>query len=184
MENNQSISTDVTTVLGEYLESLTEIDTAEAQKIAEKFLFQIKNKIQVNENLCFDSIKSISHDQPVYLNGIKFISLCEHHLMPFYGSVNLAIYPNNKIAGISKFSELILKLSNKLNLQETFGKEIVEVLSNSLDPKGVFVQITATHLCSDITDVRTASGEVVTTYSSGIYELDHTLRAEALSNFK
>ena len=62
MENNQSISTDVTTVLGEYLESLAEIDTVEAQKIAEKFLFQIKNKIQVNENLGFDSIKSISHD--------------------------------------------------------------------------------------------------------------------------
>ena len=60
----------------------------------------------------------------MYLNGIKFISLCEHHLIPFYGSVNLAIYPNNKIAGISKFSELILKLSNKLNLQETFEKRL------------------------------------------------------------
>ena len=109
--------------------------------------------------------------------------MCEHHLLPFTGLVNIAVYPSNKIAGVSKFSELVSLLSNNLTLQESLTKKIAVEIQNALDPKGVMVKISANHMCSSLLNIENSETVFETTYSTGIYEIDHTLRNEALLNF-
>ena len=104
-------------------------------------------------------------------------------MLPFSGLVNIAVYPSNKIAGVSKFSELVSSLSNNLTLQESLTKKIAVEIQNALDPKGVMVKISANHMCSSLLNIENSETVFETTYSTGIYEIDHTLRNEALLNF-
>jgi GTP cyclohydrolase I len=110
--------------------------------------------------------------------------LCEHHLLPFFGSFDIAVFPKNKIAGISKFSDLINHLSNDLTLQEKITQKAAEVIHRELEPEGVFIRVTAKHLCSDLMNPKSTISDVITTFSTGIYELDYSLRSEAIANFK
>ena len=151
--------------LFEFLKTKTDKSEEEIMKLSKKFLEQIE------------------HNQPIYLKGINFVSLCEHHLLPFTGLVNIAVYPSNKIAGVSKFSELVSLLSNNLTLQESLTKKIAVEIQNALDPKGVMVKISASHMCSSLLNIENSETVFETTYSTGIYEIDHTLRNEALLNF-
>jgi GTP cyclohydrolase I len=96
----------------------------------------------------------------------------------------MAIFPETKIAGISKFSDLINHLSNDLTLQEKITKQAAEIIQNELNAQGVLVRVIAKHLCSDLMNPRSSISDVITTFSTGIYELDYSLRAEALTNFK
>ena len=104
-------------------------------------------------------------------------------MLPFTGLVNIAVYPSNKIAGVSKFSKLVSLLSNNLTLQESLTKKIAVEIQNALDPKGVMVKISANHMCSSLLNIENSETVFETTYSTGIYEIDHTLRNEALLNF-
>ena len=156
-------------------------------EIVRKFSTQIENKLSNNLNEVseiFTSLEDVSYNQPIYLSEVPFISLCEHHLLPFFGAFDMAIFPKTKIAGISKFSDLINHLSNNLTLQEKITKQAAEIIQNKLDAQGVLVRVTAKHLCSDLMNPKSASSDVITTFSTGIYDLDYSLRAEALTNFK
>ena len=119
----------------------------------------------------------------IYINGISYISLCEHHMMPFHGSASIAVFPKKKILGISKFSDLVGHFSNDLTLQEKLTEKIASFIHKTLDADGVFVKMSAKHLCSDLLNSQNSSEEVITTYSTGVYELDFSLRNEALLNF-
>ena len=85
--------------------------------------------------------------------------------------------------GISKFSDLVGNLSNDLTLQEKLTEKIASFIHKTLDADGVFVKMSAKHLCSDLLNSQNSSEEVITTYSTGVYELDFSLRNEALLNF-
>ena len=137
---------------------------------------QLPSEILIN-------LENVEHNQPIYLKGINFVSLCEHHLLPFIGLVKIAVYPNRKIAGVSKFSELVSMLSNSLTLQESLTENIAVEIQKALDPKGVMVKISANHMCSSLLNTENSHTKFETTYSTGIYEIDHTLRNEALLNF-
>jgi len=130
-----------------------------------------------------ESIKEVTHNQPIYVKGISFISLCEHHMMPFHGLANIAVFPKKKILGISKFSDLIGHFSNDLTLQEKLTEKIALFINETLEADGVFVKISAKHLCSDLLNSQNSSEEVITTFSTGVFELDFSLRNEALLNF-
>ena len=85
---------------------------------------------------------------------------------------------------MSKFSDLVNHLSNNLTLQEKITQKAAEVINKELEPEGVFIRVTAKHLCSDLMNPKSTISEVITTFSIGIYELDYSLRSEALENFK
>ena len=85
--------------------------------------------------------------------------------------------------GISKFSDLVGHFSNDLTLQEKLTEKIASFIHKTLDADGVFVKMSAKHLCSDLLNSQNSSEEVITTYSAGVYELDFSLRNEALLNF-
>ena len=159
----------------------------ESLAILQKFTTEIEKKLSQNSSELseiFTSLDEVTHSQPIYLSNIPFTSLCEHHLLPFFGSFDIAVFPKNKIAGISKFSDLVNHLSNDLTLQEKITQKAAEVIHRELEPEGVFIRVTAKHLCSDLMNPKSTISEVITTFSTGIYELDYSLRSEAIANFK
>jgi GTP cyclohydrolase I len=159
----------------------------ESLAILQKFTTEIEKKLSQNSSelsAIFTSLDEVTHSQPIYLSNIPFTSLCEHHLLPFFGSFDIAVFPKNKIAGISKFSDLVNHLSNDLTLQEKITQKAAEVIHRELEPEGVFIRVTAKHLCSDLMNPKSTISDVVTTFSTGIYELDYSLRSEAIANFK
>jgi GTP cyclohydrolase I len=183
---NKKVSVELTQeYLAEFLYQNVNLPKEELLSISKKFLEQLSQKLKTSdiESSIFSSLEDASHTQPIYVNGLKFVSLCKHHLMPYFGSVNIAVMPKNKIAGISQFNKLIETLSNSLSLQEELTKNICIRINEALDADGVFVQLKANHLCSEIKNNNNAVSEIVTTYSSGIYELDFNLRTEATLNF-
>ena len=159
----------------------------ESLAILQKFTTEIEKKLSQNSSelsAIFTSLDEVTHSQPIYLSNIPFTSLCEHHLLPFFGSFDIAVFPKNKIAGISKFSDLVNHLSNDLTLQEKITQKAAEVIHIELEPEGVFIRVTAKHLCSDLMNPKSTISDVITTFSTGIYELDYSLRSEAIANFK
>jgi len=171
--------------LSEFLQQTVSKSEDEINQLSSKFLNQIQEKLSAkNEYLdLFTHLDDVTHNQPIYIKGVSFISLCEHHLMPFFGTVNIAVLPKDKIAGISKFADLVSNLSNDLTLQETMTKNISLIIDEHLGADGVFVQIKAKHLCSDLLNSKNSVSEVITTYSTGVYDLDYSLRNEATINF-
>ena len=159
----------------------------ESLAILQKFTTEIEKKLSQNSSelsAIFTSLDEVTHSQPIYLSNIPFTSLCEHHLLPFFGSFDIAVFPKNKIAGISKFSDLVNHLSNDLTLQEKITQKAAELIHKELEPEGVFIRVTAKHLCSDLMNPKSTISDVITTFSTGIYELDYSLRSEAIANFK
>ena len=159
----------------------------ESLAILQKFTTEIEKKLSQNSSelsAIFTSLDEVTHSQPIYLSNIPFTSLCEHHLLPFFGSFDIAVFPRNKIAGISKFSDLVNHLSNDLTLQEKITQKAAELIHKELEPEGVFIRVTAKHLCSDLMNPKSTVSDVITTFSTGIYELDYSLRSEAIANFK
>jgi len=138
----------------------------------------------VTSSEIFKSLDSVTHSQPIYLSNIPFTSLCEHHLLPFFGTFDIAVFPKDKIAGISKFNDLVDYLSNNLTLQEKITQLASEIIQKELEPDGVLTRVRAKHLCSDLMNPKSSTSDVITTFSTGVYELDYSLRAEALENFK
>ena len=102
--------TEAQVALADFLFNNTNKTIEEAKSISGRFLEQIETKLQKNNldtESIFSALENVEHNQPVYLKQIPFISLCEHHLLPFFGFVDVAIFPSSKIAGVSKFTDLI-----------------------------------------------------------------------------
>ena len=104
----------------------------------------------------------------VTLAEISFFSMCEHHLLPFYGFVSIGYIPNGKIAGLSKFARLVDALSKRPQVQERLTEQLVNLIDSVLSPKGVAVIISAEHMCMSIRGVRKAGSIVKTVVSRGL----------------
>ena len=185
MKKNTQGMIEVQEALADFLYNHTSKTIEETKIISEKFLNQIKAKLESNHidtSFTFTALDNVEHSQPVYFKQIPFVSLCEHHLLPFFGFVDIAIFPSSKIAGVSKFNDLIDYLSNQLTLQEKLTKEIAKNINNNLECQGVLVRLKAKHLCSDITNPKNSTSDIVTTFSIGLYDLDYSLRSEAILN--
>lgn len=185
MERSNQTKVDIENALAKFIKLKTNKSEEEVVNLSKKFLNQIDEKLsnKTSTKEIFQQLQEVEHDQPIYLNGINFVSLCEHHLLPFFGTVDIALYPQKKIAGISRFDDLVHYLSDNLTLQETLTRNIATEIDEILSARGVFVRTNAKHSCSGLSNTRDSFTDVVTTFATGIYEIDHTLRNEALLNF-
>lgn len=113
----------------------------------------------------------------VVVKDIEFYSLCEHHILPFFGKISVGYMPNGKIVGLSKIARVIDALAKKLQVQERLTSELCELLSNTLGAKGVIVVCEAGHLCMKMRGVEKQESTTTTLEYSGIFE-DNALRAE------
>tara|TARA_Y100001970_G_scaffold61388_1_gene78402 strand:- start:126 stop:692 length:567 start_codon:yes stop_codon:yes gene_type:complete len=172
-------------VLAKFIAEYSNKTIEESFKASEKFLNQIKAKLEhkdIEIKSIFQVLDNVDYHQPIYFKKLPFISLCEHHLLPFFGNVDIGIFPSGKIIGVSKFAELIDILSRSLTLQEKYTEIISKTIYKELKCEGVFTRVTAKHLCSDMTNPKNSISDVITTHSIGLYELDYSLRSEALLN--
>ena len=118
--------------------------------------------------------------EAVIETGITFYSLCEHHLMPFFGEVSIAYIPNGKVAGLSKLARTVEVYARRLQIQERMTGEIADAIMDELGAKGVLVVVRAEHMCMSMRGVKKPGTQTLTTASRGILSEDSRLRNEIL----
>ena len=117
----------------------------------------------------------------VTVRDIEFYSLCEHHLLPFYGKAHVAYIPDGKIIGLSKIPRLVDMYARRLQVQERMTQQIADELERILQPKGVAVMVEGAHMCAMMRGVKKDQANMVTQAWSGNFNTDSNLRQEFLS---
>ena len=136
------------------------------------------------EEVIAGAIFDQDYDEMVVVKDINFYSLCEHHLLPFFGQVHVGYLPKGKVVGLSKIPRLVEVFSHRLQLQEQLTRQIAEALNESLTPRGVGVVVEARHLCMEMRGVETAGGHMMTSCMLGTFRRDPRTRAEFLDLVK
>ena len=132
------------------------------------------------EDVIADAVFDQDYDEMVVVKDIPFYSLCEHHMLPFFGSCHVGYLPKGKVVGLSKIPRLVGIFAHRLQLQERMTKEVAEALNDSLAPKGVGVVVEARHLCMEMRGVQKPGGQLITSCMLGTFRKDPRTRAEFL----
>lgn len=126
-----------------------------------------------------------SNDEMVIVKDIPFYSMCEHHLLPFFGKAHIGYIPSdNKIIGLSKLARIVDNFAKKPQVQERLTSDIADFLNDNLQPKGVAVIMDAEHMCMTMRGARAAGSKTQTSALRGIMRTDAKTRAEVLSLLK
>lgn len=126
---------------------------------------------------------SETYHNMVTVKDIEFYSLCEHHLLPFFGHVHVAYIPNGQITGLSKFARIVNTFSHRLQVQERMTEQIAECIDEALHPLGVMVVVEARHLCMQMRGVAKQNADTITTHHIGAFD-DPAVRAEFLQQIR
>jgi GTP cyclohydrolase I len=122
------------------------------------------------------------HDEMIMVRDVPFYSLCEHHLVPFFGQAHVGYIPaaDGRITGLSKVARLVDGLSKRPQVQERLTTQIANAMEQALDPRGIVVVLEAEHLCMAMRGVRKPGSTTVTSAVRGIFRTDAAARAEAM----
>lgn len=120
------------------------------------------------------------YDEMVIVKEIEFYSLCEHHILPFWGKCHVGYLPQNRIIGLSKIPRIVDMFARRLQVQERLTREIAEALETALEPRGVAVVIEGQHLCMMARGVEKQAPKMVTNVMRGAFREDSSTRAEFL----
>ncbi|OLB94011.1 MAG: GTP cyclohydrolase I FolE [Chloroflexi bacterium] len=132
------------------------------------------------EEVIADAIFDQDYDEMVVVKDINFYSLCEHHMLPFFGQVHVGYLPKGRVVGLSKIPRLVEVFSHRLQIQEQLTKQVAEALNEALAPRGVGVVVEARHLCMEMRGVETHGGHMMTSCMLGTFRRDPRTRAEFL----
>ncbi|MBI9013459.1 MAG: GTP cyclohydrolase I FolE [Clostridiales bacterium] len=126
--------------------------------------------------------KEDDHEELVLVKDIPFYSMCEHHLVPFYGRAHVAYIPKNgKLTGLSKLARVVETVARRPQLQERLTSAVADAIVNKLEPTGVLVVVEAEHMCMTMRGVKKAGSQTITSAVRGNFKTDARSRAEALS---
>jgi GTP cyclohydrolase I len=128
-----------------------------------------------------NALFTVTYDEMVIVKDIEMFSLCEHHMLPFFGKVHVAYIPNGKVIGLSKIPRLIETFSRRLQIQERLTTQIAETIQNAIQPQGVGVVIEARHLCMMMRGVEKQHSAAVTSSMLGCFRNEQETRTEFLS---
>jgi GTP cyclohydrolase I len=132
------------------------------------------------ENVIGNAVFEEEHESMVLVRDIEVYSLCEHHMLPFFGKAHIAYYPNGRIVGLSKLPRVVDVFARRLQVQERLTDQIADALMDVLDPMGVGVVIEAYHLCMMMRGVEKQNSKTVTSALRGIFRDDAKTRDEFL----
>jgi len=121
------------------------------------------------------------YSEMIVLRDLDFFSLCEHHILPFFGKANVAYIPKHKIVGISKLARLVDVYARRLQVQERLTTQIANMLMDELDPQGVAVVVQAEHLCMRMRGVEKQNSVVVTSAMLGVFRSHQETRQEFMT---
>lgn len=127
-----------------------------------------------------DALFEESHENMVMVRDIEMYSMCEHHMLPFFGKVHVAYIPNGKIVGLSKLPRVVEVYARRLQVQERLGEQIANAIDDVLKPRGVGVVIEAVHLCMMMRGVEKQSSRTITSSLRGLFRDDAKTRSEFL----
>ncbi|PAF49884.1 GTP cyclohydrolase I FolE [Helicobacter sp. 12S02232-10] len=123
-------------------------------------------------------------DEMVMIKNVEFYSMCEHHILPFFGHISIGYIPDKKVAGISGLVKLIEIYSRRLQIQEKLTTQIAETIMEVLVPKGVMVVCEAQHLCMSMRGVQKQNARINTSAIRGLFKSDSRTRAEFMQLLK
>ena len=124
---------------------------------------------------------SVTYDEMVVVKDIEFFSLCEHHILPFFGQAHVAYLPSNKVLGLSKIARLVNMFARRLQIQERMTSQIAKAIEEKIAPQGVGVIIEARHLCMQMRGVEKQHGSAVTSAMLGAFRHNKQTRDEFLA---
>jgi GTP cyclohydrolase I len=127
-----------------------------------------------------DALFAEAHENMVMVRDIEMYSMCEHHMLPFFGKVHIAYIPNGKIVGLSKLPRVVEVFARRLQVQERLGEQIANAIDEVLQPRGVGVVIEAVHLCMMMRGVEKQSSRTITSSLRGLFRDDAKTRSEFL----
>lgn len=130
------------------------------------------------EDILKTTFSKEDYNEMVILKNIEFYSMCEHHILPFYGIVNIGYIPNKKIVGISKLARLVEVYCRRLQIQERLTTQIADIINKIVEPIGVIVVVKAKHLCMLSRGIKQHNTEMITSALRGIFEKDEKTRTE------
>ncbi len=149
-------------------------------RVARAYKFLTKGYDEDIENLLNGAIFNEHYDEMVIVKDIDFYSLCEHHMLPFYGMCHIAYIPNGKIVGLSKLPRIVEMYSRRLQVQERMTREIGDMINKILEPKGVAVVSEARHLCMMMRGVEKQNSVATASCMLGRFKSDEKTRSEFL----
>ncbi|MEK6604567.1 MAG: GTP cyclohydrolase I FolE [Nitrospirota bacterium] len=175
----------VQALVGQLLSLLGEDPTRDGlvktpERVAKAFQFFTQGHREDPAAILNGALFPIEYDQMVVIRDIDFFSLCEHHLLPFYGKCHVAYLPNGRIVGLSKIPRLVEVYSRRLQVQERLTMQIAEALHQKLNPQGVAVVMEARHLCMMMRGVETPNAVAVTSSMRGVFQSQQKTREEFL----
>jgi len=150
-------------------------------RVARAWQFLTKGYEQDIDEVLNKAIFKEKYDEMVIVKDIDFFSMCEHHLLPFYGRAHVAYIPNGKIVGLSKIPRIVEIFSRRLQVQERMTQQIAETLFQALEPDGVGVVIEAKHLCMMMRGVEKQNSTATTSAMLGSFRDDQSTRSEFLN---
>ena len=136
------------------------------------------------DRLMTNAVFEVDYSEMVVVKGIPFHSLCEHHLLPFFGTAAVAYIPDGRVVGLSKIPRIVDMYARRLQVQERFTQQVADLLMERLRPLGVGVVVEATHLCAVVRGVRKPGMTMTTSAVLGLFRRSDKTRAEFFSHLQ
>jgi len=149
-------------------------------RTAQAMTFLTKGYREDPEKILRGALFDVDYDEMVIVRDIEVFSLCEHHMLPFFGKVHVAYIPKGKVIGLSKIPRLVEVFARRLQVQERLTRQVADAIQDAIEPQGVGVVIEARHLCMMMRGVEKQHSSTVTSAMVGVFQQQNT-RAEFLS---
>jgi GTP cyclohydrolase I len=144
------------------------------QRVESAYRFLTSGYAQDSDKVLNNALFDVKYDEMVIVSDIDFFSLCEHHMLPFFGRVHVAYIPNKKVIGLSKIPRLVEMYSRRLQVQERLTTQIAETINKKIDPFGVGVVVEAQHMCMMMRGVEKQNSRAVTSSMLGSFHSQAT----------
>jgi GTP cyclohydrolase I len=134
------------------------------------------------EKLVNGALFDVAYDEMIVVKDIEFYSMCEHHMLPFFGRAHVAYIPSDKVIGLSKIPRIVEMYARRLQVQERMTRQIADTIDEILNPQGVAVVIEGSHMCSMMRGVKKQGASMVTSAMLGCFKENEKTRNELLSH--
>jgi GTP cyclohydrolase I len=151
------------------------------KRMEKSMAFLTQGYTQSVDEVLHGALFDVDYDEMVIVRDIEFYSMCEHHLLPFFGKAHIAYVPNGKVVGLSKLPRIVDVFARRLQVQERLTQQIAQAIEDAIHPQGVGVVIEAQHLCMMMRGVQKQSSLTATSALTGVFKENIHTRGEFLS---